>query len=132
LIYVFALLSGIIILLALAERFGGPVAPKTFQIFGKTKLIDNSASLLARPQLAPEIADDYVKMTIARASKALHAPKNLSDAELRAFLIRAGENKKVQGHLNLLLARIEMAKASKIHHELLSSVRQIYHWFKEL
>ncbi|MDR1296279.1 MAG: hypothetical protein LBO05_02670 [Deltaproteobacteria bacterium] len=129
LIVVFAALSGAAALLALAERFGGPAGPGSGRVFGKAKLIDNSASLLARPRLAPAVADSYVKMIVARAAKALHAPRNLPESELRAFLIRAGRGRGVRGGPALLAPR---TGAGTNNQELFAGVRQIHRWFKEL
>ncbi|MDR1051357.1 MAG: hypothetical protein LBP95_09835 [Deltaproteobacteria bacterium] len=129
LIVVFAALSGAAALLALAERFGGPAVTGSGRVFGKAKLIDNSAGLLARPRLAPAVADSYVKMIVARAAKTLHAPRNLSESELRAFLIRAGRGRG-GGVVPALLA--PRTGAGTNNQELFAGVRQIHRWFKEL
>ncbi|MDR0356132.1 MAG: hypothetical protein LBJ64_10435 [Deltaproteobacteria bacterium] len=131
-VFVMTVISALILAAAVAERFGGvpPIVGEV--VFGKHKLIDNGARLLAKTNRLQDLTEYYWKMTLARASKLLHAPRHLSAAELLVFLDRAAESRGIGLSLKTLRNRLSLAKDSGEAERLLQCAKLIHLWHKEL
>lgn len=131
-ILILTFISALCFLAALGWRFGGLVSNQLQEIrFGKAKLIDNSAKLMARPNLLPSTLDVYWRMTIQWAGKALHAP-NLDEWGLVSWLDRVAMAKGVRPSLQTILTRIRTAKQGGPEEEMLRCALALYKFRKEL
>jgi len=87
---VLVLLATGLLLWATTSRFGAArPAPPAFD-HGKGRLIANTASLLERAGHHGFVMHRYVHMVLRDTGRALHAPPQLDDAELAAWLDRVG------------------------------------------
>ncbi|MDR2366597.1 MAG: hypothetical protein LBF58_00565 [Deltaproteobacteria bacterium] len=123
--------SAIIFAAALGKRFGGAVPVPQGVAFGKSKLIENSSRLMARPNLLPAVLEAYRRMTVQWAGKALHAPA-LPDDDLTRWLDRAARAKGVSPGLSSLKAMGAKARAGNSGQAMLDRAAKLYKFRKEL
>ncbi|MDR1678057.1 MAG: hypothetical protein LBS44_06670 [Deltaproteobacteria bacterium] len=129
---ILTLLAAVFFLAALSSRFGGlssGLLPEGR--FGKSELIDNSARLMARPNLLPSALEAYQKMIVQRAEKVLHAPR-LNENELLLWLDRVALAKGVRYSLSSILARAQTARNNNSYIEMMYCARDLYQFRKEL
>jgi hypothetical protein len=132
LIGILTLLSALLFWAALARRFGGVIASFPFDYrFGKSKLIDNSSRLMARPGLLPSVLKAYQKMTVQRVERAVHAPK-LSDQDLIRWLDRAAAARGVKRGLHSILTKARAARESGAYDDMIKSAIELHKFSKEL
>jgi hypothetical protein len=130
---ILALLAGLIFFAALSRRFGGLGSNLPHdEHFGKSKLIENSAMLMARVSLLPSTLQAYQKMTIQRAGKALHAPRLANNQELVFFLDQVGCAKGIRPSLGSIMARCQKGCQEQSEEEMLGSAQDLYRFRKEL
>ena len=87
-------LSGTALLMwATTSRFGKPSqAPPAFDL-GKSRLITNTASLLDRAGHHAFVMRRYVRETLRDAGRLFHAPRQLDDNQLAAWLDKIGTSR---------------------------------------
>jgi hypothetical protein len=125
---ILALASGLMALAALGGRFGGPGAGTGETVFGKSKLIANSARLMARAGLLPSVVEGYLAMSLRRAAKAIHAPPQAGD--LPYWLDRAARSKGIGLSAGAILERASLAKGRP--DELMGCALDMHEFRKEL
>lgn len=85
-----AFFSALLLAWSGARRFGRPDKAEDAVGFGKEQLIDNSARLMDYAGHQHEVLRRYAFQTIQSVAEALHAPRNLEDEALAAWLDRVG------------------------------------------
>jgi len=119
-----------LLLWATTGRFGGVrPAPPSFDL-GKSRLIANTASLLERAGHHGFVMHRYVHMVLREAGRALHAPAQLDDAALAAWLDRLGEARGVDENSAGILRRSDEGLAGGRYRlaGLFQAARDIHHW----
>ncbi|MDR1488039.1 MAG: hypothetical protein LBT62_08640 [Deltaproteobacteria bacterium] len=123
--------SAILLLLACWRRFGGLDLEPSSVDFGKAKLIENSARLLARSGHMEPIVDGYVELTIRSAAKSLHAPRTLDRRQSIDWLANASASKGARD-LRRILSEVSSAKLEKSPVNLLKCALTIHKWKEEI
>ncbi|MDR1872920.1 MAG: hypothetical protein LBS60_13550 [Deltaproteobacteria bacterium] len=82
LIFLEVILTGFLAYLAGSSRLGPPLKDEEEVNFGRKRLIESGARLLARSGRHISVTRDYIGLTIKAAAKAAHLPKGLNDQEM--------------------------------------------------
>lgn len=106
------LAAAIVLLWAAGERFGAPIPSLRSLRPGKTALIDNTSSLLRYGGHDREILRRYQSVVIQDVARRLHAPRDLDEAALVAWLDRAGAARGLQTSLRVLRRDAEAGTAA--------------------
>jgi hypothetical protein len=125
------LLSGLFVIYAAWERFGGVPKEPDFADFGKSKLIDNSARLLARTGHLEAVLEGYLEMNLRAAGKILHAPKALNPAQYLQWLAAAAAARGSKDPKEII-EEVNKVKKTKAPANLLQWAQVIHHWKEEL
>jgi hypothetical protein len=125
-------LSGTALLMwATTSRFGKPSqAPPAFDL-GKSRLITNTASLLDRAGHHAFVMRRYVRETLRDAGRLFHAPRQLDDNQLAAWLDKIGASRGLETKSADILAR-SGDSASLSLAELFRAARDIHKWKEEI
>jgi hypothetical protein len=124
-----------LLLLASWGRFGTPEIPVSVLKTGKRDLISNAASLIDHAGHHAAILRRYVGMVLQDTGALLRAPRQLNEAELAAWLDRAGAGRGLQSASGEVLTRIAAIKSRNLQKDLpalLAEARAIYGWRKDL
>jgi hypothetical protein len=125
------ILTALIFFAAVGQRFGG-LGHFSHEVgFGKTKLIDNSAKLMARPNLLPYALEAYQKMTIQWAEKTFHAPSQ-SEIDSLLWLDKVAAAKGLETNLTSIVAMGQRARNLKSNEAMISCALKLYKFRKEL
>ncbi|NNG04675.1 MAG: DUF4350 domain-containing protein [Inquilinus sp.] len=84
-----------ILLWSATVRFGAPLPPPPAIRPGKAGLLDNTAGLLEYGGHGAVILQRYLRVMLRNVARRLHAPAQLLDAELTAWLDRVGRTRRV-------------------------------------
>jgi len=127
--YVIVVLLGLaaagLLLWATASRFGKPrAAPPAFDL-GKGRLIGNTASLLDRAGHQAFVLRRYVLVTLRDAGRVFHAPPQLGDEDLAAWLDAIGKARRIDAHAVDILAR---SRADRHLAGLFRAARDMHQW----
>lgn len=123
-----------LLLLATTARFGGAETPPSPFTLGKTRLIDNIASLMDRAGHQAIVLRRYISVKLAEAARALHAPVGLDDAALAQWLDRVAATRGIELKAAAIVARSATAWGgrSKIVPRLFDDARDMYRWTQDL
>ena len=133
--YVIILLLGLaaaaLLLWATTSRFGKPrQEPPAFDL-GKGRLIANTASLLDRAGHHAFVMRRYVRETLRDAGRLFHAPRQLDDDQLAAWLDRIGESRGIKAKSADILARSGEGGSQTLT-GLFQAARDIHKWKEEI
>jgi hypothetical protein len=128
---ILSVIAALIFWLAVSKRFGGVGYLATEVSFGKSKLIDNSARLMARTNLLPSVLKAYQKMTIQWAEKTLHAPR-LPNEDSISWLDRAASSKGVKINLAATIAQGRQALLNNSEKDMIDCALKLYRFREEL
>jgi hypothetical protein len=133
LIIVSILVAATIALVALAAsgRFGGLPKDPADTVFGKAKLIDNSARLLALSGGASEAIDDYLDLNLRLCGRLTRAPAGLDRAGLMEWLAAAARARGLPDP-SLLARRAARVRSAANRAALVSCARNIHRWRTDL
>jgi hypothetical protein len=122
------------LLLATTRRFGAPLPAAPPLAAGKRFLIDNIASLLHFGGHAGHTLVRYLDTTVRAVGRTLHAPVDLDDAGLRAWLARHGEARGIAIRLADLEAEVTAASASRRRHltKIALAAERVHRWKQEM
>lgn len=126
--------AAVVIWLAGANRFGPPLRRESAADFGKAKLIDNSARLLAYTNNQAPTLRRYLSMTVRTAAQGLHAPDGLEGDGLVAWLDRVGKARGVSASCAEILRRADGIRAhtGETAPRLARAARDIHRWKGEI
>ncbi|CAM5765900.1 hypothetical protein LMIY3S_01638 [Labrys miyagiensis] len=125
------LAASVLLMWATTARFGKPrQAPAAFD-FGKGRLIANTASLLDRAGHHAFVMRRYVAETLRDAGRLFHAPRQLDDEGLAAWLDKIGKSRGVSTKSADILARSRESRSSSLN-ELFQAARDIHQWKDEI
>ena len=133
LIIVTILVAATIALVALAAsgRFGGlPVEPSE-TAFGKAKLIDNSARLLALSGESQAAIDDYLDLSLRLCGRLTRAPAGIAKAELMGWLAASAKARGMPDPA-ILAALAARVRQGANRTALLACARNIHSWRTDL
>lgn len=97
----------LLVLLAASVRFGKALPSHQSLSVGKLALIENTAVLLEYGGHEHETLEQYFENARRDVAQALHAPSDLSQAELIDWLDRIAENRKLELRLALLSKQLD-------------------------
>lgn len=123
-----------ILLLATTARFGGAeTVPPPFAL-GKTRLIDNIASLMDRAGHQAVVLRRYISVKLAETGRAMHAPAGLDDGALARWLDRIGTARGVGPKAAIIVDRSAAAsgRRSRILPSLFEEARGVYDLNRDL
>ncbi|MDR2386019.1 MAG: hypothetical protein LBE80_00355 [Deltaproteobacteria bacterium] len=130
-ISILTVLTALLFFGALGKRFGG-IGQVTLEMgFGKSKLIDNSAKLMARPNLLPYALEAYQKMTLSWAEKTFHLPRQ-SNIDSRRWLDKVAAAKGLKTSLSSIMAMGQRARNQKSDDDMMACALKLYKFRKEL
>lgn len=112
-----------------AVRFSPPKEGGRLLSFGKTALADNTAGLVRLARREHHMALPYARLVRARTARLIGAPRNLSEAELDAFLDRVSA---AVGSTTTCTALTERARNARNTRDLMQVARDLYRWNQEL
>ena len=116
---------------ATTARFGKPrQAPPAFD-FGKGRLIANTASLLDRAGHHAFVMRRYVRATLRDSGRLFHAPRQLEDEQLAAWLDKIGESRGVKSKSTDILARAADNQGASLL-ALFQAARDIHQWKEDI
>ncbi len=120
----------ILLLLAATRRFGVPRVPPREIDFGKRTLVGNSARLLDYAGYHGAVMQRYIRMTIRMVAQALHAPKDLNEPSLLAWLDQVGQKRGVERSCADIVYTSTSLDATNPQHltQLFAAAREIYLW----
>ncbi|MDR2300775.1 MAG: hypothetical protein LBF38_01840 [Deltaproteobacteria bacterium] len=130
-ITILTLLTALLFFAALGKRFGGIGHLAEEVGFGKSKLIDNSAKLMARPNLLPYALAAYQKMTVQWAEKTFHVPKQ-SNLDSYRWIDKVASAKGLKTSLTSIVAMGQRARKQKSHEAMIDCALKLYKFRKEL
>jgi hypothetical protein len=127
--FVIVVLLGLVaaglLLWATTSRFGQPrKAPPAFDL-GKGRLIGNTASLLDRAGHHAFVMRRYIQVTLRDAGRLFHAPRQLNDEELAAWLDIIGEARGIESRSAAILAN---SMREQTLPALFQATRDIHQW----
>ena len=127
--FVIVVLLGLVaaglLLWATTSRFGQPrKAPPAFDL-GKGRLIGNTASLLDRAGHQAFVMRRYIQVTLRDAGRLFHAPRQLNDEELAAWLDIIGEARGIESRSVAILAN---SMREQTLPALFQATRDIHQW----
>jgi hypothetical protein len=122
------------LLLATTRRFGAPLPAAPPLAAGKRFLIDNIASLLHFGGHAGHTLVRYLDTTVRAVGRALHAPADLDDAGLRAWLARHGEARSIALRLADVEAEVNAVAGSRRRHltKIALAAERVHRWKQEM
>jgi hypothetical protein len=120
-----------LLLTASIGRFGAPEIPDRALNNGKRDLIVNAASLIDHAGHHAAILRRYASMVLQDTGRLLRAPRQANDAELAAWLDRAGERRGLRTESSAPLRRIASEQSGSLA-ALLSDARAIHRWKEEI
>jgi hypothetical protein len=123
-------LSAILLILAGARRFGRPEKAGNGPGFGKAGLIGNSARLMEYSGHRDHIPRSYVRMAMADAGGALHAPPGLAETALAAWLDDLGRRRRVNTEFGDVLRKMGAGAYGRT--EALARARDVHRWRRDL
>ena len=119
---------------ASSRRFGNPTAFRAPFQPGTSTLVDVSAGLMRPDQHGPHILGRYADMTLQRVAGKLHAPRNLDDRDLRAWVDRVGASRRlgetwkaIQRELDVLVGRASIDQG-----RFLAAARRLHKWRRDI
>ena len=119
---------------ASGRRFGNPTAVRQPFQPGTSTLVDISADLMRPGQHGPHILGRYADMTLERVARKLHAPRNLDDRGLQAWVDRVGASRRpgetrqaIQRELDVLVARASIDPG-----RCLAAARRLHKWKQDM
>ncbi|WP_413988020.1 DUF4350 domain-containing protein [Labrys okinawensis] len=116
---------------ATTSRFGKPrQAPPAFD-FGKGRLIANTASLLDRAGHHAFVMRRYVRATLRDAGRLFHAPRQLDDEQLAAWLDKIGASRGIDTKSADILARTSDSHSTSLL-VLFQAARDIHQWKEDI
>jgi hypothetical protein len=118
-----------LLLMAALGRFGAPESPERALNAGKRDLISNAASLIDHAGYHAAILRRYFGIVLQDTGRLLRAPRQLSEADLAAWLDRAGAARGVQLGCRELLNRVATVQPGDLA-SLLGEARAIHRWKK--
>lgn len=120
-----------LLLWATTARFGKPrQAPPAFD-FGKGRLIANTASLLDRAGHHAFVMRRYVRATLRDAGRLFHAPRQLDDEQLAAWLDKIGASRGLETKSADILARAADSQSTSLL-ALFQAARDIHQWKEDI
>ncbi len=131
---ILTIITAVLLVLAGANRFGAARTPAPALDFGKKSLIDNSARLLDYGGHHAVVLKRYVRMTVRSVAHTLHAPPNLDEAALAAWLDRIGKARGIDASCAAILHTVAGLDTtdSKNLTRLFESARDIHRWKGEI
>jgi hypothetical protein len=120
-----------LLLMASVGRFGTPEIPERVLNTGKRDLISSAASLIDHAGHHAAILTRYISMMLQDIGRLLRAPRQLSEAELAAWLDRAAERRGLRSGGRDPPRRVATAKSGDLA-SLLAQARAIHLWRKDI
>ena len=123
-----------ILLWSSTGRFGAPLPPPPAIRPGKAGLLDNTAGLLEYGGHGAMILQRYLRVALRDVALRLHAPKELSDGGLTAWLDRIGRSRKVSAAAADLDEQVAQIGTARIPDgaRLIRVARTINRWKQEM
>ena len=112
-----------------AVRFGPTRQQRRVVALGKRALADNTAGLVRMAKREHRMAAPYALLVRASVARAIGAPRNLTGADLDAFLDRIGS---ASGATRPYTALAESARTAKTPADLMRVARDLHRWTKEM
>ena len=131
---ILACCTAALLVLAGTSRFGVPRVPKPILDFGKANLIGNSARLLDYAGHHSFVLRRYVGMTIRSVAEVLHAPRNLDEPALAAWLDQIGKTRGVEKSCASIVQTVTYLDTGERRslHRLFESAWDIHRWKREI
>lgn len=120
--------TGGLLTLAGSTRFGAPALPRPHLDFGKEQLIGNSARLLDYAGHHDAVLKRYIRMTIRAAARGLHAPSDLNEPALAAWLDRIGKARGVKDSCAAILHSASNLNTGDSRDRLFALAGAIHRW----
>jgi hypothetical protein len=129
---ILTILTIALVILPAGRRFGGSPAEEPAPAFGKSKLIDNAARLLARSGHAGEALDSYLDLNLRAAGRLTRAPEGLDRPRLMEWLAAAGRDRGLSASPEFLARRAAALRGSNSQAAILALAGDIREWRMEL
>ena len=128
-----ALLVAVALGLATRGRFGPPAVAPPPMAAGKDFLIRHTATLLRHGGHDAAMLRRYLVSTVAQVRLALHAPRELSGAQVVAWLERVGTARKVSVPLSELEREVAAIEADRtLHRQAATIAVRVHRWRQEM
>lgn len=111
-----------------AVRFGAPLPEERAFALGKQALTDNTAALIAMGRRETRMAPGYLALIRRATSKAVGAPRTLSEPDLAAMFDRLGGEE--TDKFTQLETGLQEPAASR--EDLMDKARRLWRWHKEI
>ncbi len=123
-----------VLLWAGTGRFGAPQKDSREIDFGKRVLVGNGARLLDFAGYHDAVLRRYLAMTIRSVAQALHAPTNLNEPSLHAWLDQIGKARNVGKSCADIVNNVTQLEQNNARHlnRLFGMAHEIYIWKKEI